>query len=67
MIEHSGLKGRESGGAKVSSQHALVIENIGDATYEDVLYLKNEIQHRVSDIFSVWLEPEPHILSQQAT
>jgi len=67
MIEHSGLKGRESGGAKVSSQHALVIENIGDATYEDVLYLKNEIQHRVSDTFSVWLEPEPQILSQQAT
>jgi UDP-N-acetylmuramate dehydrogenase len=64
MIERSGLKGHRSGSAKVSSQHALVIENLGDATYEEVVHLKNEIQHRVSDIFSVWLEPEPQIFPQ---
>jgi len=64
MIQRSGLKGHRSGGAKVSSQHALVIENLGDATYEEVVHLKNEIQHRVSDIFSVWLEPEPQIFPQ---
>ena len=43
----------------ISRKHALAIVNRGAATAADVLALKEEIQHRVEEIWGVRLEPEP--------
>lgn len=39
IIEESGLKGKEFGGAQISPMHANFIVNIGDATAKDILHL----------------------------
>lgn len=65
MIEFSKLKGMRFGGAMVSLQHALIIENVDGATYNDVLQLKREVQLRVEDVFSVQLEVEPQIIPER--
>jgi UDP-N-acetylmuramate dehydrogenase len=47
------------GRAGISSKHALAIVNRGGATAAEVLALKDQIQHRVEEIWGVRLEPEP--------
>ncbi|MGA7927373.1 MAG: hypothetical protein WCA20_15455 [Candidatus Sulfotelmatobacter sp.] len=42
----------------MSTRHALAIVNRGGATASDVLALKDQIQHRVEEIWGVRLEPE---------
>jgi UDP-N-acetylmuramate dehydrogenase len=60
LVEHSGFsKGYTQGRVGISRKHALAIVNRGDATANDVLALKNEIQQRVADTFDVSLSPEP--------
>jgi UDP-N-acetylmuramate dehydrogenase len=60
LVEHSGFnKGYGAGRAAISSKHALAIVNRGGATGADILWLKNEIQQRVQEIWGVRLEPEP--------
>jgi UDP-N-acetylmuramate dehydrogenase len=60
LVERSGFaKGFGSGRAGISSRHALAIVNRGGATAADVLALKEQIQHRVEEIWGVRLEPEP--------
>jgi len=60
LVEHSGYsRGYGFGHAGISSKHALAIVNRGDATAADVLALKDEIQHRVEQIWGVRLETEP--------
>jgi UDP-N-acetylmuramate dehydrogenase len=60
LVEHSGFsKGFTSGNVGISRKHALAIVNRGEATAADVVALKNHIQDRVEDIWSIRLEPEP--------
>ena len=61
LIEQSGLKGQIIGGARVSKRHSLVLENAGDATYQDVVQLMRHVQDTVLQRFGVSLTPEPHI------
>lgn len=63
LIEQSGLKGQSIGGARVSERHSLVLENSGDATYQDVVHLMRHVQDTVHQRFGVSLTPEPHIFS----
>jgi len=60
LVEHSGFsKGLTSGNVGISRKHALAIVNRGEATAANVVALKNHIQDRVEDIWSVHLDPEP--------
>jgi UDP-N-acetylmuramate dehydrogenase len=60
LVEHSGFaRGYGYGRVGISSKHALAIVNHGGATAADVLALKDQIQHRVEEIWGVRLEPEP--------
>ncbi len=65
LIEQSGLKGFTVGGAQVSEKHAGFLINIGNATTEDFLRLKEEVQRRVFDNFGVHLEPEVRIITDE--
>jgi UDP-N-acetylmuramate dehydrogenase len=63
LVEHSGFgKGYGMGHAGISSKHALAIVNRGNATAAEILALKDQIQHRVEEIWNVRLEPEPVIV-----
>jgi UDP-N-acetylmuramate dehydrogenase len=63
LVERSGFaKGFGFGRVGISSRHALAIVNRGAATAADVLALKEQIQHRVEEIWGVRLEPEPVIV-----
>ena len=60
LVEHSGFtKGYGFGRAGISSKHALAIVNRGGATAAEVVALKEQIQHRVEEIWGIRLEPEP--------
>ncbi len=60
LVERSGFaKGFGSGRVGISTRHALAIVNRGGATAREVLALKEQIQHRVEEIWGVHLEPEP--------
>jgi UDP-N-acetylmuramate dehydrogenase len=60
LVERSGFtKGYGFGRAGISSKHALAIVNRGGATASEIVALKEQIQHRVEEIFGVHLEPEP--------
>ncbi|MFC9978801.1 UDP-N-acetylmuramate dehydrogenase [Gordonia sp. NPDC127522] len=48
-IEDAGLKGLRRGGAVISRLHANFINNVGDATSDDVLWLVAAVQCRVED------------------
>ena len=59
-MEHSGFsKGYRSGQVGISRKHALAIVNRGEATAADILALKDHIQQRVEELWSIHLEPEP--------
>ncbi len=63
LVEHSGFaKGYGFGQVGISRRHALAIVNRGNATASEVLALKDQIQQRVKDIWSIALEPEPVIV-----
>jgi UDP-N-acetylmuramate dehydrogenase len=60
LVEHSGFaKGFGFEHVGISRKHALAIVNRGGATATEVLALKEQIQHRVEEIWGVRLEPEP--------
>lgn len=58
LIEASGLKGYQLGGAKVSDKHANFIENNGNATAKDIESLIVHIQQIVLDTHNINLIPE---------
>lgn len=62
MIEHCGWKGRSIGRAAVSSQHALVLINKGNASGAEILTLANAIGESVQERFGVRLQAEPRII-----
>lgn len=60
LVEKSGFaRGYGFGHVGISNRHALAIVNRGGATATEVLALKEQIQHRVEEIWGVRLEPEP--------
>jgi UDP-N-acetylmuramate dehydrogenase len=60
LVEKSGFaRGYGFGRVGLSSKHALAIVNRGGATAVEILALKDQIQHRVEEIWGVRLEPEP--------
>ncbi len=66
LVEHSGFaRGYSTGRVAISSKHALAIVNHGGATAAEVLALKDQIQHRVEEIWGVQLEPEPVMVGFQ--
>ncbi|MFV0575769.1 MAG: UDP-N-acetylmuramate dehydrogenase [Vibrio sp.] len=68
LIDRSGLKGHQIGGAQVHPQQALVIVNVDDARSQDVLDLAWFIKQTVLDKYGVELEHEVRFFdSQQET
>jgi UDP-N-acetylmuramate dehydrogenase len=65
LIETSGLKGRQIGGAKVSEKHANFIVNCGGATAVDVEALMQEIVVAVKRAHKINLAPEVNILGEK--
>jgi UDP-N-acetylmuramate dehydrogenase len=60
LVEHSGFsKGYRCGRAGISRKHALAIVNRGEATAADIVDLKDHIQQRVEELWSIHLEAEP--------
>jgi UDP-N-acetylmuramate dehydrogenase len=63
LVERSGFaKGFGFGRVGISTRHALAIVNRGGATAADIVALKEQIQHRVEQIWGIHLEPEPVML-----
>lgn len=63
LIEQAGLKGRDFGSISVYPNNALVLVNKGNATYEDILKVRDEIIKIVKDKFDITLEQEPEIVT----
>jgi UDP-N-acetylmuramate dehydrogenase len=60
LVEHSGFaRGYVNGHVGISSKHSLAIINRGGATAAEVLALKDQIQQRVEEAWSIHLQPEP--------
>ena len=58
LIEQSGLKGYQVGGAAVSEKHAGFVVNLGGATAADVQTLLQQVSRKVLDDTGIHLEPE---------
>lgn len=60
LIENSGFqKGFQKGRAGLSTKHTLALTNRGNATAQEILDLKNEIQRKVKEKFHIELVTEP--------
>jgi len=64
LLEASGCRGLQVGGARFSEKHANFVENAGGATTADILSLMAEGRRRVHDRFGVSLEPEVQVLGE---
>jgi UDP-N-acetylmuramate dehydrogenase len=64
LIEAAGLKGRRTGGAMVSAEHANFIVNAGGASAADVAALVRLVQVAIEARFGVHLEPEIEVLGR---
>ena len=61
LIDQSGLKGFQVGGAAVSQKHAGFVVNIDHATAQDVRNLLQQVSDRVFENSGIRLEPEVRI------
>ncbi len=61
LIDQTGLKGFQIGGAAVSTKHAGFAVNLGGATAEDVKNLLSQVSDKVFDATGIRLEPEVRI------
>lgn len=61
LIDQTGLKGFQVGGAAISTKHAGFAVNLGDATAEDVQELLRQVSDKVFDATGIRLEPEVRI------
>ena len=61
LIDESGLKGYQIGGAAVSTKHAGFVVNMGGATAEDVKRLFVDVSDKVFERTGIHLEPEVRI------
>ncbi|HEY9808714.1 MAG TPA: UDP-N-acetylmuramate dehydrogenase [Halomicronema sp.] len=64
LIEQTGLKGYQIGGAQVAQRHANFILNCGGAKASEILHLIRYVQHRVEERWSLCLEPEVKIIGE---
>jgi UDP-N-acetylmuramate dehydrogenase len=64
LIEQTGLKGYQIGGAQVAERHANFILNCGGATASDIFQLIHHVQEQVEHQWSFLLEPEVKILGE---
>ncbi|MEW5009742.1 MAG: UDP-N-acetylmuramate dehydrogenase [Cycloclasticus sp.] len=64
LIEQSGLKGKQIGGAQVSEKHANFILNVGSATAKDIECLIAEVQQTVFEQHGVRLATEVRMLGE---
>ena len=62
LIEASGCKGKQIGGARVSEVHANFLVNSGGATASDMFSLMRFVQEKVKGDSGIELEPEVHFL-----
>lgn len=62
LIEQTGLKGYQIGGAQVAQRHANFILNCGGAKANDIFQLIRYVQQQVEHHWSLSLEPEVRIL-----
>lgn len=67
LIEKAGLKGKQIGGARVSTMHANFIVNAGSATAEDVLALASYVKERVKEKTGFDLEMEIRHIGHDAS
>ena len=65
LIEKSGLKGMKIKDAMVSQTHANFIVNINNATCNDILLLKQQIQKIVFNKFHIKLKTEVRVEGEQ--
>ena len=61
LIDQSGLKGFQVGGAAISSKHAGFAVNVGEATAQDVKNLLQQVSDKVFADTGIRLEPEVRI------
>ena len=64
LIEQTGLKGYQIGGAQVAQLHANFIVNRGGAKASDIFCLIRHIQHQVQERWSINLAPEVKMLGE---
>ncbi len=64
LIEQTGLKGYQIGGAQVAHRHANFILNCGDAKAQDIFNLIYHVQTEVQDRWSLALQPEVRVLGE---
>jgi UDP-N-acetylmuramate dehydrogenase len=67
LIEQSGLKGHQIGGAQIAQRHANFILNCGGATAADIFQLIRLVQEEVEKNWSLLLEPEVKMLGEFQT
>jgi UDP-N-acetylmuramate dehydrogenase len=66
LIESCGFKGLREGDAGVSSRHALVLVNHGQATGAQLWALAQRVREGVRQRYGILLEPEPRIIGGPA-
>ncbi|MBE9005916.1 UDP-N-acetylmuramate dehydrogenase [Fortiea sp. LEGE XX443] len=64
LIEQTGLKGYQIGGAQVAQLHANFIVNRGGAKASDIFCLIRHIQQEVQERWSILLEPEVKMMGE---
>jgi len=64
LVEACGLKGREIGGAQISTKHANFIINTGHARAADIEELIELVERSVSEKFGITLEREVRIVGE---
>lgn len=62
MIDKSGCRGLDNGGAKISKKHCNFLLNYNNATASDLENLGNKVRDAVRDKFNVELEWEIRVL-----
>lgn len=67
LIEQTGLKGFQIGGAQIAQRHANFILNCGGATASDIFQLIHHVQQEVERHWALWLEPEVKMLGEFQT
>ena len=67
LVEVTGLKGYQSGGAQVSEKHSNFILNTGNATAKDIESLIEYVRNQVQEKQGVLLETEVHIIGEELT
>lgn len=67
LIEQTGLKGHQIGGAQVAQRHANFILNCGGATASDIFQLIRFVQQQVQQRWSLLLETEVKMMGEFQT